>query len=116
MSDIEPPAGPAADSPNAGSVAVPEPAATTPTTGGGVTFDFVFNSVTYTVQVYAPDTNGQYGFTITSATNTIASLIYKDDNNWAIAAGLPSALQVDTNLTVSKLNVDIAKGTVVTPP
>jgi hypothetical protein len=97
-------------------VTAPAATAATSTTGGGVTFDFVFNSVTYTVQVYAPDQNGQYGFTITQATTTIASLIYKDDNNWSIAAGLPSALQVDTNLTVNKLSVDINKGTVVTPP
>ena len=81
-------------------------------TGGGVTFDILFNNVNYTIQVQAPDPNGRYGFTITQATNTIASLLYKDENNWAIAAGLPSALQVDTNLTVNKLNIDINKGTV----
>jgi len=90
-------------------------AAATPTTGGGVTFDFVFNQVTYTAQVFAPDQNGQYGFKITQAATTIASLTYKDDQNWAIVAGLPSALQVDTNLTVSKLSIDINKGTVVAP-
>jgi hypothetical protein len=117
VSDSEGTATPAADPPGSGAVEVPEAAATTTTTAaGGVTFNFDFNNVTYTVQVYAPDTNGQYGFTITQGTNTIASLIYKDDNDWAIAAGLPSALQVDTNLTVSKLNIDIRKGTVITPP
>jgi hypothetical protein len=117
MSHNEPPAAPAEDPPSPGSAVAPQaaPAASSPTAGGGVTFDFQFNNVTYTVQVYAPDTNGQYGFQITQAATTIASLIYKDDNNWEISAGLPSALQVDTNLTVSKLNIDINKGTVTQP-
>lgn len=117
MSNTEPTTSPTGNPPGPGSEVMPPAAAATgsPTTGGGVTFDFVFNGVTYTVQVNAPDTFDQYGFIITQATTTIASLIYKDDNNWAISAGLPSALQVDTNLTVSKFNVDITKGT-VTPP
>jgi hypothetical protein len=118
MSDTEPTTGPTGNPPKPGSEVMPQAtaAATSSTTGGGITFDFVFNSVTYTVQVYAPDaTTGEYGFAITQAGNTIASLIYKDDNNWAIAAGLPSNLQVDTNLMISKLNIDISKGT-VTPP
>jgi hypothetical protein len=101
------------DSSQSGAVVVPQ--AATPAvavTGGGITFDFVFNNTTYTVKVYAPDSNSQYGFTITQGTTTIASLIYKDDNDWAIAAGLPSALQVDTNLTINQLNLNISHGTV----
>jgi hypothetical protein len=118
MSDIEPTSGPTANPPSPGSEVAPQAAAAagSPAIGGGVTFDFVFNTITYTVQVYAPDAAGQYGFTITQAANTVASLIYKDDNNWAITAGLPSSLQVDTNLTVSKLSIDINKGTVTQPP
>jgi hypothetical protein len=112
MSDIEPTGEPAP----AGSAVAPQAAAAAAgqTVGGGVTFDFVFNGVTYTVQVYAPDNSAvpQYGFAVTQAGNTIASLIYRDDNDWAISVGLPSALQVDTNLTVNKLNIDINKGTV----
>ena len=117
MSGTEPTTGPTGNPPEPGAelVAQAATAAGSPTTGGGVTFDFVFNGVTYTVQVNAPDAAGQYGFTITQGGNTIASLIYKDDNNWAIAAGLPSSLQVDTNLTVSKLSIDISKGTVTQP-
>ena len=117
MSDSEGTATPAADPPGSGAVEVPEAAAAATTTAaGGVTFNFDFNNVTYTVQLYAPDSNGQYGFTITQGANTIASLIYKDGNDWAIVAGLPSALQVDTNLTVSKFNININKGAVITPP
>jgi hypothetical protein len=94
-------------------VAVPEAASpAAAATGGGITFNFVFNNTTYTVQVYAPDANGQYGFAITQGTTTIASLIYKDDDDWSIAAGLPSALQVDTNLTINQLNLNISHGTV----
>jgi hypothetical protein len=80
--------------------------------GGGVTFDFVFNTVTYTVQVYAPDANGQYGFAITQGTTTIASLIYKDTNDWKIAVGLPRSFEVDPNLTINTLTMDIQHGTV----
>ena len=101
------------DSSQSGAVVVPQ--AATPAvavTGGGITFDFVFNNTTYTVKVYAPDSNSQYGFTITQGTTTIASLIYKDDDDWSIAAGLPSALQVDTNLTINQLNLNISHGTV----
>ena len=114
MSDTEPTTDPTGNPPSSGAEVMAQTAAAVgaPTTGGGVTFDFVFNAVTYTVKVNAPDTVGQYGFTITQGGNTIASLIYKDDNNWAIAAGLPSSLQVDTNLTVSKLSIDISKGIV----
>jgi hypothetical protein len=86
-------------------------AAAASTAGGGVTFDFVFNTVTYTAQVYVLDSHNQHGFTITQANTTIASLIYLDDNNWKISAGLPSGLQVDTNLKINTLNVDISKGT-----
>jgi hypothetical protein len=94
-------------------VAVPQAASpAVAATGGGITFNFVFNNTTYTVQVYAPDQNGQYGFAITQGTTTIASLIYKDDDDWSIAAGLPSALQVDTNLTINQLNLNISHGTV----
>ena len=90
------------------------PAATpaAPSTAGGITFDFVFNSVTYTVQIYAPDSHSQYGFTVTQGTTTIASLIYASDADWAIAAGLPSALQIDSTLTVNQLNVNITHGSV----
>jgi hypothetical protein len=106
-----------------GAVAVPQapsPEATTSTTSttstaGGVTFDFTFNGNSYTCNVNAPDQYGQYGFTITQGTNTIASLIYKDDNDWSITVGLPSALQVDTNLTINQLDVNIAKGSVTKP-
>jgi hypothetical protein len=89
------------------------PAAATPTVGGGVTFDFVFNSVTYSVQVFAPDPQtGQFGFTITQATTTIASLIYKDTEDWKIEVGLPGNFQVDSSLTINALTVDIQHGTV----
>jgi hypothetical protein len=87
----------------------------TTSTAGGVTFDFTFNGNQYTCNVNAPDQYGQYGFTITQGTTTIASLIYKDDNDWSIQVGLPSALQVDTNLTINQLNVNIGKGSVTTP-
>jgi hypothetical protein len=96
------------------------PAATpaAPSTGGGTTLQFVFNGVTYNVQVYAPDSHSQYGFTITQGTDTIASLIYASSDAWAISAGLPSALQIDSNLTVNQLNVNITHGTVspLSPP
>jgi hypothetical protein len=99
---------------------------TTPAAGGGLSFQITFNSVVYTVTVYAPDANQQYGFTVTysnSATTppttvTVASLIYKDENDWQVIAALPKALQIDTNLTVNQLNIDLTEGTVspLTPP
>jgi hypothetical protein len=111
VNDTEP-AEPTGSSSTPASEIVPQDAAAAASTvGGGVTFDFVFNAVTYTTQIYAPDSHGQYGFTITQANTTIASLIYLDDNDWKIAAGLPGALQVDTNLKINTLNVDISKGT-----
>jgi hypothetical protein len=100
------------------------PAATT-TTGTGITFQFTYNSVDYNVQVYAPDSHGQYGFMVTEApttaggtTTTVASLIYapatppSTTEGWEIQVTLPKALQVDSNLTVNTLTVDITKGTV----
>jgi hypothetical protein len=88
-------------------------AAAATTAGGGVTFNFVFNGVTYTVDVYAPDssTSPQYGFKVTQAANTVASLTYQDENNWEIVVGLPQQLQIDTNLTLTTLNVNLKKGT-----
>lgn len=80
--------------------------------GGGITFDFVFNNTTYTVQVYAPDANSQYGFRITKGADTIAALTYKDEADWEIAVGLPAAFKVDDNLTINTLNVDIKHGAV----
>lgn len=113
MTDIEPAAEPTGSPSTQASEMAPQAAAAAASTvGGGVTFDFVFNNVTYTVQVYATDSHGQYGFTITQANTTIASLIYLDDNDWKISAGLPSALQVDTSLKINTLSVDISKGTV----
>lgn len=94
-------------------------------TGTGITFQFTYNSVDYNVQVYAPDSHGQYGFTVTEApttaggtTTTVASLVYapvtatNTSEGWEIQVTLPKALQVDTNLTVNSLTVDITKGTV----
>jgi hypothetical protein len=116
VTDIEPVAEPErSPSTPASEMAPQSDAATASTAGGGVTFDFVFNNATYTVQVYVRDSHNQCGFTITEASTTIASLIYLDENDWKISAGLPSALQVDTNLKINTLNVDISKGTVTTP-
>ena len=42
--------------------------------GGGLTFDFVFNNTTYTVQVFAPDANSQYGFRITKPRSFVLRL------------------------------------------
>jgi hypothetical protein len=96
------------------------PQAATTTGGGTLGFDVTFNKVDYRITVFSPDPGTkQYGFTITHAvtnpdgtttTETVASLIYLDQDNWEIVAGLPKSLQVDTNLTVNALNVDIAKG------
>ena len=80
--------------------------------GGGLTFDFVFNNTTYTVQVFAPDANSQCGFRITKGTTTIAALTYKDEADWEIAVGMPAAFKVDDNLTINALNVDIKHGAV----
>jgi hypothetical protein len=103
-------------------------AAATPTTGG-IQFDFVYNSKTYTCKVYAGDAYGQYGFTITetdpgsTTATTVASLIYLPPSGtaaegWQIQVNLPSPLQIDTNLSLSQLGVEITKGTVhpLTPP
>jgi hypothetical protein len=100
------------------------PAAVT-ATGTGITFQFTYNSVDYNVQVYAPDSHGQYGFTVTEApttaggtTTTVASLVYapvtatNTTEGWEIQVTLPKALQVDSNLTVNTLTVDITKGSV----
>ena len=87
-------------------------AAAAAVTGGGVTFDFVYNGVTYTVQVYAPDASSQYGFKVTQASTVISALTYKDDQNWQIQVGLPGAFKVDNNLTINALTVNIENGTV----
>jgi hypothetical protein len=100
------------------------PQATTTTgttsTGGSLSFGITFKGTPYLVSVYAPDPNGQYGFTVTytdstttpASTITVASLIYKDENDWQIIASLPKALQVDTNLTVNQLSIDLVEGAV----
>jgi hypothetical protein len=93
---------------------------TAPGTTGGLSFQITFKGVVYTITVYAPDSNKQYGFTVTysdssttpATTVTVASLIYKDDNDWQVIASLPKALQVDTNLTVNQLSIDLTEGTV----
>ncbi len=82
-------------------------------TGGGVSFQFVFNNVTYNLTVNAPDaTTGAYGFTVTKGTAVIASLIYKSDVNWQIAVGLPTPFVVDPNLTLNAFSVNIQHGSV----
>jgi len=104
-------------------------AAAVTTTTGGISFDFVYNTKTYTCKVYAGDAHGQYGFTITetdsgsATTTTVASLIYLPPigtaaEGWQIQVNLPSALQIDTNLSLSQLGVEITKGTVypLAPP
>jgi hypothetical protein len=98
-------------------------ATTTTTPGGSLSFQVTFKGTPYTIAVSAPDSNGQYGFTITyqdtsttpATTVTVASVIYKDENNWEIMAGLQKALQIDTNLTVNALSIDLVEGTVVKP-
>ena len=56
MTDIEPVAEPErSPSTPASEMAPQSDAATASTAGGGVTFDFVFNNATYTVQVYVRD-------------------------------------------------------------
>ena len=104
-------------------------AAAVTTTTGGISFDFVYNTKTYTCKVYAGDAHGQYGFTITetdsgsTTATTVASLIYLPPSGtaaegWQIQVNLPSALQIDTNLSLSQLGVEITKGTVypLAPP
>ena len=112
MSDQSIPPGPFRQASAPASQGIAVPAAGTPAVGGGVTFDFVFNTMTYTVQVYAPDSNGQYGFSVTQGSTTIASLIYKDTDDWKIAVGLPAAFVVDPTLTINALTMDIQHGTV----
>jgi hypothetical protein len=110
VNDIEPAEPTGSPSTSAPEIVPQAAAAAASPVGGEVTFDFVFNTVTYTVQIYTLDSHNQHGFTITQANTTIASLIYLDENNWKISAGLPGALQVDTNLKINTLNVDISKG------
>jgi hypothetical protein len=120
VSDTEPTANPGTDPAAASSEPAvrADAAAATTTSGAGITFDFTYGTDNYTVQVFAPDHNQQYGFTVTQVNSTtganvtVASLIYANQDNWEISVGLPSALHVDTNLTVSKLTIDLTKGTV----
>jgi hypothetical protein len=104
-------------------------AAAATTTTGWVSFNFVYNSKTYTCEVCTGDAHGQYGFTITetpsgaTTATTVASLVYLPPTGtaaegWQIQVNLPSALQIDTNLSLSQLGVEITKGTVypLTPP
>jgi hypothetical protein len=93
--------------------AIAPAAATSSITVPGVTFSFIYGSTTYDVQVFAPDSHGQYGFRVTQGSTVIAALTYKDDNDWQIAVGLPAAFKVDGNLTINALNVNIQNGTVV---
>lgn len=96
-----------------------------PTTGT-LKFGVTFASVDYMINVYYPEpTTGQYGFVITrqvtdstgkTSTVTVVELAYKDDTQWKIVAGLPTSLQVDTNLTVNQLNIDLTKGAAVDFP
>jgi hypothetical protein len=93
---------------------------TTPATSGNLSFQVTFKEVVYTIDVYAPDANKQYGFTVTyedtstnpATTVTVASLIYKDESDWQVIAALPKSLQLDTNLTVNQLSIDLTEGTV----
>jgi hypothetical protein len=99
--------------------------ATTPSVTGGTEFTFVYNSVTYDVLFYAPDANGQYGFTLTqtpagSTTATpLASFIYAGPDakqpvtagSWEIKVALASSLQIG-GLTLNQASVDIGEGTV----
>jgi hypothetical protein len=88
------------------------PPATT-STGSNVTFNFTIGGNQYQAQVAAPDpTTGEYGLIITQAGNTVVSLIYKDDTDWAISFDLPSSVKVDDNLTINAMNISIAHGTV----
>lgn len=93
--------------------AVAPAAAASSVTVPGVNFSFVYGTTTYDVQVYAPDSNGQYGFKVTQGSTVVAALTYKDDKDWQIAVGLPAAFKVDENLTINALNVNIQNGTVV---
>jgi hypothetical protein len=98
------PAKPAAAAPGAAAASVKVP---------GVQFSFVYGTTTYDVAVYAPDSNNQYGFKVTQGSTVIAALTYKDDQDWQIMVGLPSAFKVDQNLTINALSVNIQNGTVV---
>jgi hypothetical protein len=92
----------------------------TTSTGGSLSFGITFKGTEYLISVYAPDPNGQYGFTVTytnstttpPSTVTVASLIYKDENDWQVIASIPKALQLDSNLTVNQLSIDLVEGTV----
>jgi hypothetical protein len=79
----------------------------------GVKFSFVYGTTTYDVQVYAPDSHGQYGFMVSQGNTVVAALTYKDEQDWQIAVGLPAAFKVDGNLTINSLNVNIQNGTIV---
>jgi hypothetical protein len=79
----------------------------------GVEFSFVYGTTTYDVKVYAPDSNGQYGFMVSQGNTVVAALTYKDEQDWEIAVGLPAAFKVDGNLTINSLNVNIQNGTIV---
>jgi len=98
---------------SAKTAAVVPAAAASSITVPGVNFSFIYGATTYDVQVYAPDSNGQYGFKVTQGSTVIAALTYKDDKDWQIAVGLPAAFKVDGNLTINALNVNIQNGTVV---
>ncbi len=116
---------PAEGQPDTGAELAPHATTTgTTSTEGGLSFQITFKETVYTVSVYAPDPNGQYGFTVTytnstttpASTVTVASLIYKDESDWQVIASLPKALQLDTNLTVNQLSLDLAEGTVTPLP
>jgi hypothetical protein len=109
-----------------GSALVPQATATTtPSVTGGTQFIFVYNGITYNVEFYAPDANGQYGFSLTqtpsgSTTATpLASFVYAGPDAktpvtagaWEIKVALPSSLQIG-GLTLSQVSVDIGEGTV----
>jgi hypothetical protein len=126
MSETSAAAG-AAGSGGPGSQLVPQAAATTttPSVTGGTQFTFVYNSITYDVQFYAPDANGQYGFSLTqtpsgsSTATPLASFIYAGPDakqpvtagSWEIKVSLPSSLQIG-GLTLSQVSADIGEGTV----
>jgi hypothetical protein len=110
-----------------GSALVPQATATatTPSVTGGTQFTFIYNGITYNVEFYAPDANGQYGFSLTqtpsgSTTATpLASFVYAGPDAktpvtagaWEIKVALPSSLQIG-GLTLSQVSVDIGEGTV----
>lgn len=98
---------------------------TTPSVTGGTNFTFIYNSITYNVEFYAPDANGQYGLSLTqtpsggSTATQVALFIYAGPGakapatagSWEIKVALPSSLQIG-GLTLSQVSVDIGEGTV----